>query len=99
MYGTVARVHVKPGAEQELMAQFREFSALGVPGYRATYAYRMDSDPNEFYLAVVFDSQETYRANAESPEQDKRYREMLPLLERAPEWHDGEILADIVQGA
>jgi heme-degrading monooxygenase HmoA len=99
LYGTVARIHVKPGAEQPLMAQFRDFASLHVPGYRATYAYRMDSDPNEFYLAVVFDSKESYRANAESPEQDKRYREMLPLLERAPEWHDGEILVDVVQSA
>jgi hypothetical protein len=31
-------------------------------------------------------------ANAESPEQDKRYREMLQWLEGEPEWHDGEIV-------
>ncbi len=81
------------------MAQFREFTALRVPGYRATYAYRMDSDPHEFYLAVVFDSKEAYSANATSPEQDQRYREMLALLEAAPEWHDGAILVDTSQGA
>lgn len=99
MYGTVARIQAKPGAEQALMAQFQEYGAIHVPGFRATYVYRMDSDPNTLYLAIVFDSKETYRANAESPEQDKRYREMLALLEREPEWHDGEILGAIVQGS
>jgi hypothetical protein len=31
-------------------------------------------------------------ANAESPEQDKRYRQMLKWLEGEPEWHDGGIV-------
>ena len=98
MYGTVARIRVKPGAEEALMAQFREYSTLRVPGYQRTYAYRMDNNPAEFYLAIVFDSKESYRANAESPEQDKRYREMVALLDGEPEWHDGEILVDVVAG-
>ncbi len=98
MYGTVARLRVKPGKEQELLNLLRDFGTLGVPGYRTTYLYRMDSDPSEFYMAVVFDSKETYRANAESPEQDMRYRELLTLLEAEPEWHDGEISVDDLQG-
>jgi quinol monooxygenase YgiN len=98
MYGTVARIRVKPGAEDALMAQLRAYSSLGVPGYQRSYAYRMDTNPAEFYLAIVFDSKESYRANAESPEQDKRYREMLALLDGEPEWHDGEILTDAAAG-
>ncbi|HEX2348199.1 MAG TPA: antibiotic biosynthesis monooxygenase family protein [Ktedonobacterales bacterium] len=94
MYGTVARLKVKAGAEEALMAQFREYSALRIPGYQRTYVYRMDNDPAELYMAVVFDSKESYRANAESPEQDQRYRAMLALLDSAPEWHDGEIMTD-----
>ncbi len=94
MYGTVARLRVKPGAEEALMAQLRAYRALSVPGYQRSYMYQMDNDPAEWYMAVVFDSKEAYRANAESPEQDQRYREMLALLEREPEWHDGEILTD-----
>ncbi|HET9111434.1 MAG TPA: antibiotic biosynthesis monooxygenase family protein [Ktedonobacterales bacterium] len=99
MYGTVARLRAKPGKEQELLGLLSGFGTLGVPGYRTSYMYRMDSDPSEFYLAVVFDSKETYRANAESPEQDKRYREMVALLEAAPEWHDGGITVDTAPGA
>ena len=96
MYGTVAHARIKAGAEERLMALMREFPTLRVPGYRATYVYRMDTDPREIYMAVVFDSKDTYDRNADSPEQDTRYREMLALLEGAPEWHDGEIVTDAV---
>ena len=51
----------------------------------------MDADPNEYYIAAVFESREAYWANARSPEQDTRYRQWLPLLDGEPEWHDGEI--------
>lgn len=68
MYGTVARARLKPGMEKQLLEQFLIFEAAKVPGVVATYCYRMDSDPNEYYMAVVFSSKEAYRANAESPE-------------------------------
>ena len=34
----------------------------------------------------------TYRANADSPEQDARYQKLRALLEDDPEWNDGEIV-------
>ena len=43
-------------------------------------------------MAVTFEDRETYHANAQSPEQDARYRKLLDLLEGEPEWHDGEVL-------
>ncbi len=94
MYGTIGRYRVKPGME----AQFRQIieeQARGyrqIPGLVAAYSYRMDADPNEYYIAVVFESREAYWANSQSPEQDARYRRRLPLLERETEWHDGEIV-------
>jgi heme-degrading monooxygenase HmoA len=92
MYGTIARLRLKPGAEQQIDQQMREFEALKIPGFIATYVYRMDADPRECYMAVAFDSKDSYWANAQSPEQDARYRKMLALLESEPEWHDGEIV-------
>jgi hypothetical protein len=96
MYGTVAHYLVKRGMEGRLRhileEQGRAFETGQVPGFVATYGYRMDADSNEYYLAVVFVSKEAYLANAQSPEQDARYRQLLPLLEREPEWHDGEIV-------
>ena len=95
MYGTVGRLRIKPGMEgqfrQLLQEQARAFETGQVPGFVASYAYRMDADPNDYYVAAVFESREAYWANAQSPEQDARYRQWLPLLEGEPEWHDGEI--------
>lgn len=93
MYGTVARLHVKPGAESQLREQMKQYDGLKIPGFVTTYVYRMDTDPNDYYMAVIFENKDAYVANAESPEQDARYREMMESLESAPEWHDGEIVA------
>jgi heme-degrading monooxygenase HmoA len=92
MYGTIGHYRVKPGMEGQLVEQLRVFEAAKVPGTIAVYTYRMDADPNDYYIAVVFASKEAYWANAQSPEQDARYRQLLPLLEREPEWRDGEII-------
>ena len=95
MYGTIGRLRIKPGMEgqfrQLLQEQARAVETGQVSGFVASYVYRIDADPNEYYLAVVFSSKEAYWANAQSPEQDARYRQWLPLLEGEPEWHDGEI--------
>lgn len=93
MYGTVARIRVKPGAESQLREQMEQYNAVKVPGFVTTYVYRTDANPNEYYMAVIFDSKDAYWANANSPEQDARYREMMTSLDAEPEWHDGEIIA------
>ena len=92
MYGTVARIRVKPGAEKQLVELTRSESALQIPGFIGQYLYRMNANPNEFYLVVMFENRQTYIANADSPEQDARYGEFRALLEEDPEWHDGEIV-------
>lgn len=92
MYGTIARMKAKPGAEAQLAEQMRAFEAAHVAGAVGSYVYRMDNDPAEYYLTVIFSSKETYVANANSPEQDARYRQLLAFLEGPPEWHDGEIV-------
>ena len=47
MYGTIARMRLKPGVEKQFLEQFRIFEAARVPGLVAVYCYRMDTDPNE----------------------------------------------------
>jgi heme-degrading monooxygenase HmoA len=91
MYGTIARLRGKPGAFEQLQAM-NEGEQPDVPGIITQYVYRMDADPNEYYLVVVFESKEAYVANAQSPEQNERFQSMVALLEEPPEWHDGEIV-------
>ncbi len=83
MYGTVARIRVKPGMGEEEMR---------IPGYVAQYVYRMDADPDELYLTVLFESREAYHANAASPDQAARYEQLIAMMVAPPEWHDGEVI-------
>lgn len=92
MYGTIARLRVKPGAEAQLEQLNKDFAALRIPGFMGQYVYKMDSSPNEYYLVVLFQSKDAYFANADSTEQDARYLKFRALLESDPEWHDGEIV-------
>jgi hypothetical protein len=92
MYGTVAHFRVKPGMEAKMQEDMRSYEGISVPGYIDTLVYKMDSDSNDYYMAVVFDSKESYTKNAADPAQDARYRKMLEYLDGEPEWHDGEIV-------
>jgi quinol monooxygenase YgiN len=92
MYGTIAKMQVKPGMEQRLQEFAGGSEGRNIPGYVNSVIYRMDANPNEYYLAVVFESKDAYLANANSPEQDADYRKLLELLVGEPEWHDGEIV-------
>ncbi len=92
MYGTVALMRVKPGMDSALLALSEEYRALKVPGMVGEYVYRTDADANQFYMVVMFESKKAYFANAESPEQDARYRRMRECLQADPEWHDGEVV-------
>ncbi len=91
MYGTIARMRARPDADSLDQVLQRQV-AQRIPGHVATYVYRSDADPNEFYLSVLFEDRQAYEANARSPEQDARYRELRQLLAADPEWHDGEVV-------
>lgn len=99
MYGTIARLRVKPGAAADLAELLAGYEELGVPGFVASYLYEAEGDADEFWLSVIFVDRDSYRLNAEDPAQDVRYREMRALLEADPEWHDGNIISTAGSGA
>jgi hypothetical protein len=45
MYGTVARLRVKPGMEDELRADFERQKQFSIPGLVGECLYRMDQGP------------------------------------------------------
>jgi quinol monooxygenase YgiN len=93
MWGTIARMRTKPGHEQGLLDVSREeLAAHRPPGFVSTLIYRSAGDPQELWMTVAFESEEAYRSNAASPEQDAWYRRMLEHLDGEPEWHDGEVV-------
>ena len=91
MYGTVAKMKLKPGAEEKIM-QVMEGTQDGREGHIATYVFKSDADPNVHFVATVFESKSAYKKFADSPAQDKRFHQMRDLLAADPEWHDGEVI-------
>ncbi len=92
MYGTIAKLNAKPGVLEELR---KMESGRRPTGFVGSYVFHSDKDPNEFWLVAIFTNKTTYVANANSPEQDKEFRNLMKFLKTEPEWHDGEIVSEI----
>jgi len=92
MYGTVAKMRIKAGAEAEFLRVAQVTESVPVPGVVAVYVYQMDADSRDYYIGAVFDSKESYVTNAESPDQHQRFMQMMTVLDSEPEWHDGSVI-------
>lgn len=92
MYGTVAKMRVKPGMVEKMRDLAGNDEVMRIPGLVSTTVYQMDSDPNSLIMAVVFTDKDAYVKNANSPEQNARYEEFAALLEGPPEWNDGQVI-------
>ena len=92
MYGTVARMKVKPGKIDEFIKNMTDTGGRQPKGYLGEIVYKMDSNPNEVMLAVFFQDKESYQANADDPEMNKEYEQYRELLDADPEWNDGEVI-------
>jgi antibiotic biosynthesis monooxygenase (ABM) superfamily enzyme len=92
VYGTVARLRLKPGMESKFRDLAKSYESLKIPGHINTTVYRLDAGNDEYLMAVVFSDKGSYERNANSPEQDKRYQEMRALLAADPQWMDGEVI-------
>lgn len=96
-YGTVARYRVKPGHEDRFLEQMKGFEASPPAGWIYTTLFRGVTDPNEIWMSVVFESEQLYKRNADSPEMDQQYRAMLEDLQEEPEWHDGHVIHEAMR--
>ena len=92
MFGTVAKYTLKPGHEQQFLDDIKSFENEAPAGWVYHTIFRSSSNPNEIWLSVVFESEDAYRKNADSPEMDREYRKMLEHLQGDPEWHDGDVI-------
>jgi quinol monooxygenase YgiN len=94
MFGTIATMRPKAGQEtaaaEAIDDWWRERSSKA-EGAVCLHLYR-GAAAGELVMAVVFDTQEHYEANANDPEQDAWYRSLVALLEADPEWADGDVI-------
>lgn len=98
MFGTVARVTVKPGKGEELLALAKEWTQAQAShsGQIAEYIFKLENRPDEYLTIGIFPSREGYRDFASEPETDHWYRRMRELLVADPEWNDGEVVVSEV---
>jgi hypothetical protein len=89
MYGTCARMVVKPENREKMQAIFDE-EPTDTKGYVASHVL-MENDSDNVWLLAIFEDRATYDANADDPKQHEMYLKYRALLEEEPEWHDGEI--------
>jgi quinol monooxygenase YgiN len=93
MYGTVARVRVKPENREALRKVFeRQTSTSPIEGFVTSYVL-FENDSDVAWMFVVFADRATYDRNADDPAMHDRYVEYRALMEEDPEWHDGVIEA------
>lgn len=93
MYGTIARMKVKPGMLEKLSDMMGVDDHAHRPGGAVSVSvFQMDASPDEIWVVAISESREAYRAYSEAPESHERYQQMMGWLEAEPEWHDGEVL-------
>lgn len=100
MYGTVARIKLKPGSLDKLLGVIAEMDREWAPkieGDRGGLVFQLDKDENTIMLVAIFENKELYLANADNPEQDKWYRRMAEHFDGEPEWNDGQIVYTSLQ--
>jgi heme-degrading monooxygenase HmoA len=96
MWGTIARLRMKPGSEEFLLAQMRAMSTDRMAGWRETRVFRSATDPHEFWMVALFEDEAAYRRNAESPSQHQVYLMIRAQLESDIEWHDVELWSELL---
>jgi quinol monooxygenase YgiN len=93
MFGTVAKMKLKPGSFEKMQDVMKGFEEQPVKGFLFNAVYRSQSDPDEVWLVVGFEDEATYRANADNPRTNEMAEQYQKIMAAAPEWHDGEIVS------
>lgn len=88
MWGTIAKMRVKPGMEAFIRGQFEAMATERMHGWLSTSIYRSVTDPQEFWMVAMFESEAAYKANAASRAQHTVYLTLRSAMETDPEWHD-----------
>src|SRR5260370_8424720 len=91
MFGTIAKMKLKPGAYDKMADQMKGFEERQVKGFLFNVVYRSQSDPNEVWLVVGFEDEAPYRANANHPQTGEMAQQDQQMLAGPPEWHAGAI--------
>jgi hypothetical protein len=91
MFGTIGHFQPIPGQETQVQALIDDWERTirpTVPGAVTTLRGRCTVHDGELIVVVMMQDEETYRALAANPEQDRWYHRLREHLQRDPEWED-----------
>ena len=93
MYGTIFRMKPRSGQEQSVFDVFNDWERdvkPNVQGALGGFLFKPDAKPDELIGVAIFESKDSYLANANNAIQDAWFRKLRELLQSDPEWEDGE---------
>jgi len=103
MWAQLIKMRVKAGSDADLPALFKQFQAAEQTGsglIRTTLMHAQN-DPSEFYVMVVFQSEEDARARENDPVRQEAMKPaqamMAEIFDGPPEFVDLTVVADMVQ--
>ena len=86
MYGTIFNLNIKAGHDEKLLAALE---AMSKPEGMVAWFVMNPDDRDEWMGVAIFESKDAYVSNANSPEQNKSFQQMMEHLESEPTWTDG----------
>jgi quinol monooxygenase YgiN len=102
MWAQLIKMRLKPGSDADLPALFQQFAAVEQTGsglIRTTLMHAQN-DPSEFYVMVVFESEEHARARERDPARQEALKSaqtmMVEIFDGPPEFLDLTVVADMV---
>jgi quinol monooxygenase YgiN len=94
MFGTIMRARCKPGQRDAFIDTMRQRgTAANNPGFLSAELAYEDKDPDRVIAVIHFRDRESYMANAQRPQTDAEYQQMLGFLVEPPEWIDVHYVA------
>ena len=94
MYGTIMRAKIKAG-QQDAFRWFaqEQGSPSDASGWVSSEFAVEDKDPNRIVGIIRFKDKDSYVKNANAPQTNDNYNQMLKFLEGPPEWIDVHYIA------
>jgi heme-degrading monooxygenase HmoA len=89
MYGTIMRAKIKAG-QQDAFRRWaqRQGSPREASGWISSEFAVEDKDPNRIVGIIRFEDKDSYVRNADAPQTNENYNQMLQFLEGPPDWID-----------
>ena len=101
MWAQLMKMRLKPEKEQDLAGVFKQLHGLEQPGsgLLRTMTMRDQSDPSQFYVLVIFESEEKARAREQDPRRQEGLKSaqavLAEILDGPPEFVDLTVAQDV----